>query len=110
MSKHRIYLNYLEQIHKDTISKSINESARMLDLRSDFTISFLPKGKLPTYTEDEKWSRKDRQTGKPTRIIKRLLNTKEFNDRDFELFNNQLKAEIENIGTFSVVSGEDIRF
>ena len=53
------------------------------------------------------WSREGRQTGKPGRIIKKLL-AKDYKERDIELFSNQLKAEIMNFGDFAIVSGEDI--
>ncbi len=39
----------------DEIDKLINDSIRMIDIRSeDFTLSFLPKGKSIEYTEDGK--------------------------------------------------------
>lgn len=74
-----------------------------------FEIAFTPKGKDLVYSNEAAgtWSRENRQTGKPGRIIRKLL-VNDYKERDIELFNNQLKAEIMSLGDFQIVSGEDI--
>ena len=94
----------------DEIDKLINDSIRMIDIRSeDFTLSFLPKGKSIEYTEDGKWARKNRQFGKPAKTIRKLLVDKNIKEYEFEEFNNQLKAIVDQETKFQIVSGEDIR-
>ena len=88
----------------------INDEVRALSIRRDvFEIAFTPKGKELIYSNETAgtWSRENRQTGKPGRIIRKLL-VKDYKERDIELFNNQLKAEIMCLGDFRIVSGEDI--
>lgn len=73
---------------KNKIDLIINDEVRMLSFRYNvFEISFLPKGKEPVYSRDQVWSRENRQTGKPARIVQRLLVTK-YTNRDFENFSN----------------------
>ena len=104
------YAQQLHQFHVSEIEKYINDSVRMLDVRyNEFEISFLPKGKDAEYNYEYKWTRKNRQSGKPTKIIKKLINTKKFSDKEYELFNNQLRSIIEQSGSFEIVSGKDIR-
>lgn len=72
-----------------------------------FEISFTPKGKELKYVNTNTWRRDGRQTGKPARIIQRLLRNK-YKNRDLEIFNNLLKSEILNCGQFKIVHGDDI--
>jgi hypothetical protein len=70
-----------------------------LTMRTDGTISYLPKGK-PHLTNEETgaWQRDGRQNGKPSKVIKKIftpLALKMFNDTDFETFANLYKAESE---------------
>lgn len=44
-----------------------------VDTAESVTFSFLPKDKQPEYSENGKWSRKNRQTGKPAKIVQSLL-------------------------------------
>lgn len=91
------------------IDNNINDSVRMIGIREkEFEVSFLPKGKNPEYSDIGNWSRNNRQTGKPTRIFRRLISSKEFTDTDFEEFNNLLKAILDDYGEFKIVSGKEI--
>lgn len=91
------------------INSMITDYARMLTFRQgEFSFSFLPKGKEPIYSSDNVWSRKNRQTGKPVRVIQKLLK-KEFTNLEYEELNNLLKSEIMSDYLFDIVSGESIR-
>jgi len=93
----------------ERIKSLITDEVRMLTFRpGDLEVSFLPKDKEPEYTEDGKWARKNRQTGKPARIFQKLLKT-EFKQKDWEIFSNLIKSEICDCNSFEIVSGEDIR-
>lgn len=97
----------LESI-SDSISKLINDEARMLSFRHDaFEISYLPKGKEAKYSDAGIWSRENRQTAKPARIIQKLLVT-EYKCKEFEDFSNWIKAEMMNAGEFKLIEGSDI--
>lgn len=103
-------LELLKGVFDSKISLLITDEVRALSIRKDvFEIAFTPKGKDLIYSNESQrtWSREGRQTGKPGRIIKKLL-AKDYKERDIELFSNQLKAEIMNFGDFQIVSGEDI--
>lgn len=92
----------------EKINALITDEVRALSIRRDiFEISFTPKGKELKYTDNGNWSRENRQTGKPGRIIKKLL-VYEYKERDIEIFNNLLKAEIMDFGEWKIVSGDDI--
>lgn len=92
----------------ETINSRITDEVRMLSVRLDeLQISFLPKDKNPEYKDDGNWSRKNRQTGKPARIIQKLLKT-EYKTRDWEIFTNLFKAASCQCLSFELVSGEDI--
>lgn len=92
------------------IAKYVNDEVRALSVRKDvFEIAFTPKGKELVYSNEQTrtWSRENRQTGKPGRIIRKVL-VKDYKERDVELFSNQLKAELMDLGEFMIVSGDDI--
>ena len=94
---------------ENEVAKYVNDSIRMLSIREvEFEISFLPKGKDYKMTSNGNWSTENRQSGKPTRLLRKLLVSKEFSELDFELFNNQLRAIVETGNEFSIVTGEDI--
>lgn len=96
------------EILKEKIDKLITDEVRALSIRKDvFEISFTPKGKDLIYTLSNNWSRENRQTGKPGRIIKKLL-VYDYKERDIELFSNQFKAELVSIGEWEIVTGSDI--
>ncbi len=98
----------IAQLFNEKINTLITDEVRALSVRKDvFEISFTPKGKDLLYSNCDTWSREGRQTGKPARIIKKLL-VHDYKERDIELFNNQLKAEIMCLGDFQIVEGDDI--
>lgn len=98
----------IAQLFDEKINTFITDEVRALSVRKDvFEISFTPKGKDLLYSNPDTWSREGRQTGKPARIIKKLL-VHDYKERDIELFNNQLKAEIMCLGDFQIVEGNDI--
>lgn len=103
-------LELLREIFICKIELLITDEVRALSIRKDvFEVAFTPKGKDLIYSNESQrtWSREGRQTGKPGRIIKKLL-AKDYKERDIELFSNQLKAELMSFGDFAIVSGEDI--
>jgi len=96
------------KIIKQNIAERINNEARMLSFRfNSFEISYLPEGKEAVYADRGVWSRQNRQSAKPARIIQKLL-VKKYSCRDFENFSNWIKAEMLCSGEFKIVEGEDI--
>lgn len=94
---------------KNYINDLITDDVRALSMRHDvFELSFTPKGKELKYSSNGIWSREGRQTGKPARIIQKLLR-KKYKSIDLETFNNLLKSEIMQGHTFMLVSGDDIQ-
>jgi len=95
---------------KTSINDHLTDYARMLSFRNnEFVISFLPKGKEPKYSGEKIWSRENRQSGKPTKILQKIVKRK-FTNRDYELLNNLLKSKILNQKEFEVVEGKDIQY
>ena len=92
------------------VNELVTDSVRMITARmgGEFEVSFLPEGKEPEYNDNGDWARKNRQSGKPTRIFQKLVR-KEFKTIEWETFNNRLKAEICCCTNFEIVEGEDIR-
>ena len=108
------FLNFLMQSKKGTIENFIyralyhgwqghkadrfmitTEYINYLTLRDDGTISYLPAGKEHVTTENRTWSRKNRQNGAPSRVIRKLLTPnaqKLFKDSDYEAFANSYKS------------------
>lgn len=102
------YYNPLIELATFRINALINEEARMLSFRHNaFEISYLPKGKEAKYSSDGVWSRENRQTAKPARIIQKLLVT-EYKCKEYEDFSNWIKAEMLNAGEFKIVTGFNI--
>ena len=98
----------IEKLFIEKINTLITDEVRALSVRKDvFEVAFTPKGKELKYSNHNTWSRENRQTGKPGRIIKKLL-AYDYKERDIELFSNQLKAEIMCLGDFQIVEGDDI--
>ena len=98
-------IDYLEK----EINSRITDYARQLTIRlGTFEISFLPKDKEPIYVSEGVWSKTNRQAGKPTRIIRKLVK-KKFTNYQYEKLNNLLKARIVDDGELVIVEGEDIR-
>ena len=90
------------------INKLVTDEVRALSIRRDvFEVSFTPKGKELKYSAPETWSREGRQTGKPGRIIKKLL-VYDYKERDIEIFSNQLKSSLLSLGEFKIVQGNEI--
>lgn len=101
-----------KELLKSTLLRRINElitdEVRALSIRKDvFEISFTPKGKELCYSGSGTWSRENRQTGKPGRIIKKLMKF-DYKEKDIEVFNNLLKAHMITNGSFKLVEGSDI--
>jgi len=90
------------------VDELITDEVRALSIRKDvFEISFTPKGKELCYSYSGTWSRENRQTGKPGRVIKKLMKF-DYKERDIEIFNNLLKAHMISVGNFKIVEGSDI--
>lgn len=101
-----------KELLKSTLINRVNElvtdEVRALSIRRDvFEISFTPKGKELQYSSSGTWSRENRQTGKPGRIIKKLMKF-DYKEKDIEIFNNLLKANMISAGNFKLVEGSDI--
>ena len=101
----------LQEIVLDFIKGNITDCARQLTLKSDtFEVSFLPKGCEPVYTDSGKWAKKNRQSGKPGKIIQKVIGPGKYSNADYEKFVYSLKALWTNKGyELKLVSGEDIR-
>lgn len=94
---------------KDKIDSKLTDYARQLTIRlGTFEVSFLPKDKEPVYVSEGVWSKTNRQSGRPIRIIQKLIKRK-FTNYEYEQLNNLLKARIVDDGELVVVEGEDIR-
>ena len=81
---------YLLEDHEFT------DFANYLAIRSkneETFISYLPKGKELEYNEEGQWSRKNRQTGKPGKIARKLIGEGVFNDHDYEIFYNEISGK-----------------
>lgn len=101
--------NELKSLLKERINNEITDYARQLTIRiGTFEISFLPKDKEPVYVSEGVWSKTNRQSGKPIRIIQKLIK-KKFTNYEYEQLNNYLKARIVDDGELVIVEGEDIR-
>jgi hypothetical protein len=101
-------VDLLQSVLESKINSIITDEVRALSIRRDvFEISFTPKGKELRYNDSGNWSRENRQTGKPGRIIKKLM-VHEYKEKEIEVFNNLLKANMIALGEFKLVSGSDI--
>lgn len=99
---------YLFEEFERNINSRLNSDCRMLALRQNsFEISFLPEGKIPEYSSAGIWKRDNRQSGKPARIIQKILK-RQFKQKEIEDFNNWLRAEAECCGDFVLIKGSDI--
>lgn len=96
----------------DTLKNYITDFGRQLTLKSDeYMVSFLPKGCEPVYNSNGSWNKKNRQSGKPGKIIQKLIGEGKFKQGDYEQFVYRLKALWQYNGyELKLVSGEDIRF
>ncbi len=93
----------------EKIDSMITNVARAITIKPTFEATYTPEGKELIYTSDYNWSTKNRQSGKPTKLFKKLLK-KEFKEQPYENFNNRLRSVVENFGVFKVVSGSDITY
>lgn len=101
-------IDLMQSLINDKLNTLITDEVRALSIRRDvFEISFTPKGKELKYNDSGNWSRENRQTGKPGRIIKKLM-AFDYKEKDIEVFNNLLKANMIALGEFKLVSGSDI--
>lgn len=123
----RLYNNTIEENNKNPlfpvpesilsgyikeISTRLSDYGRQLTLKADaFEVSFLPKGCTPEYTKGGKWAKKNRQSGKPGKIIQKVIGAGVFSNSDYEKFVYALKA-LWSYGGYDIklVSGEDIRY
>ena len=96
-------------VHKLAVT---NQYIDYLTFRQDGTISFLPAGKEHIENEDGTWSRDNRQNGKPSRVIRKILTPKAvklFKDADFESFAKQYQAKCdEEFKRFEILPNEKI--
>lgn len=102
------HIELLTELCTIQINKLVTDEVRALSIRRDvFEISYTPKGRELKYSAPETWSREGRQTGKPGRIIKKLL-VYDYKERDIEIFSNQLKSALLSLGEFKIVTGNEI--
>jgi len=86
------------------------EEASYMSVRSDGTISYLPKGKECKSTPDGKWAREGRQNGKAGKVIRKIFTEKAlkmFKEVDFEVFNNKYKSKC-GLGDYVFAIEDDI--
>ena len=94
------------QMHNDGFKNMLprvltNDNVNYITYRSDGNISFLPTGKEHVVNDDNTWSRTNRQSGKPAKIIRKLFTDKMLsllNEQDFEIFNNHYKCKFNTTG------------
>lgn len=96
----------------EELSSKITNYCRQITLKKDvFEVSFLPKYCDPVYTSSGNWDKKNRQSGKPGKIIQKLIGEGKFKNADYEQFVYRLKALWATGGyTIKLVKGEDIRY
>ncbi len=91
----RMIINALEMEHDAYKRALTNKHIDFITYRNDGMISFLPAGKEHIVNEDGKWSRTNRQSGKPSRIIRKIVSDhalKLLDDKEFEIFNHIYKS------------------
>lgn len=89
------------------LNNYVTDEVRCLSIRpTDATLSFLPKDKPLIYNDDGKWSRKNRQVGKPAKIFQKLL-VRKYSCSELENFQNKFKACVLDV-CFKIVSGKEI--
>lgn len=99
---------------KDRPSSIVSaNSINYLTNRSDGTLSYLPSNREHIMNDDYTWSRKGRETGKPSKVIRKLFNDKfiqrYLKDVDFEAFANLYKkAFIDNGFRFELLPSNRI--
>lgn len=99
---------YLLPEYLKAINNLITDEARMLTFRpNEAMLSYLPKDKTPVYTSDGIWSRENRQSSKPAKLIQKILKS-EYKCKEFEDFSNWIKNELLCSGEFKIVTGDDI--
>ena len=98
-------------IFEEELTKSLKNEVIMLSGRygEEFEISFLPADREPQYTDDGKWARCNRKTGRPGKIFQKLI-SKEFKQYDWEQFVNRFKSTMCCSTNFELVSGEAITY
>lgn len=89
-----------------------NSGVNYITFRKDGQISFLPEGKKHIVLDSGEWAREGRQSGKPSKIVRRLFSAaglKVLKDKDFEDFSNIYKATFSSEGNiFTVRSNKSI--
>jgi len=90
----------------------VSDEVNFLTFRNDGTISYLPAGKEMKYNNDGNWARDGRQNGKPSKVIRKIINKRVwhlFKDSDFECFTNAYKANFNEDGyNFELLSNNHI--
>lgn len=106
------------QLHNDGFKNMLprvltTKQINYITYRSDGDISFLPNGKDHIVNDDNTWSRANRQSGKPARVIRKLFTDKMLellNEKDFEIFNNYYKCKFDTSKyTFDLLPNDEIK-
>lgn len=106
------FKNEFTKSFSEKLSEKITDYCRQITLKKDtFELTFLPKYCDPVYTPSGNWDKKNRQSGKPGKIIQKFIGEGKFKNADYEQFIYRLKA-LWSTGGYSIklVSGEDIRY
>lgn len=72
-----------------------------ITFRNDGTISYLPAGKEHVTNDNGNWAKDNRQSGKPSKVIRKLFTKKALSilkDKDFEQFTNLYKNNYSSDG------------
>ena len=106
------------QLHNDGFKNMLprvltTKNINYITYRSDGDISFLPSGKEHIVNDDNTWSRTNRQSGKPARVIRKLFTDKMLellNEKDFEIFNNHYKCKFDTSRyAFDLLPNDEIK-
>lgn len=102
----------IKEAYNSVINEKLTDFCRQVTLKNeDFLVSYLPKGCTPEYNYTGDWKKKNRQEGKPGKILQKLIGQDKFTNAEFEKFVYELKAYWSTKGyVFKIVSGEDIRY
>lgn len=101
----------LKAYFTEIINKYVTQYCRHMTLKKDvFEISFLPKYCSPIYSSSGNWDKKNRQSGKPGKIVQKVIGEGVFKNADYEQFVYRLKALWSTGGyELKLVKGEEIR-
>lgn len=87
--------------------------ANFLTLRKEdgeVWLTYMPNGKEQEFAENGDWKRKNRQMGKPGKIVRKIIGDGVFSDHDYELFSNEICGKNKEVEFHFSDDINDIKF